>query len=222
MAKRPSLSESVAKEIEELIKTEQYQPADQLPSEFELAESLEVGRGTIREAIKLLAARNVVEIKRGKGTFVTETPGLTEDPLGLAYISDKHQLSKDLMEVRLMIEPKVAELAAQRATSEDIQRLTQLSQEIETLIKADEDHTQKDIEFHEAIAKASGNLVVPLLLPVIQSGVSLFVNLTDRSLKTETIETHRGILEGIKNHDPVLARNQMLQHLRYNKEKLHI
>ncbi|MGX7058454.1 FadR/GntR family transcriptional regulator [Vagococcus humatus] len=222
MAKRPSLSESVAKEIEELIKTEQYQPEDQLPSEFELAESLEVGRGTIREAIKLLAARNVVEIKRGKGTFVTETPGLTEDPLGLAYISDKHQLSKDLMEVRLMIEPKVAELAAQRATSEDIQRLTQLSQEIETLIKADEDHTQKDIEFHEAIAKASGNLVVPLLLPVIQSGVSLFVNLTDRSLKTETIETHRGILEGIKNHDPVLARNQMLQHLQYNKEKLHI
>lgn len=222
MAKRPSLSESVAKEIEELIKTEQYQPADQLPSEFELAESLEVGRGTIREAVKLLAARNVVEIKRGKGTFVTETPGLTEDPLGLAYISDKHQLSKDLMEVRLMIEPKVAELAAQRATSEDIQRLTQLSQEIETLIKADEDHTQKDIEFHEAIAKASGNLVVPLLLPVIQSGVSLFVNLTDRSLKTETIETHRGILEGIKNHDPVLARNQMLQHLQYNKEKLHI
>lgn len=222
MAKRPSLSESVAKEIEELIKTEQYQPEDQLPSEFELAESLEVGRGTIREAIKLLAARNVVEIKRGKGTFVTETPGLTEDPLGLAYISDKHQLSKDLMEVRLMIEPKVAELAAQRATSEDIQRLTQLSQEIETLIKADEDHTQKDIEFHEAIAKASGNLVVPLLLPVIQSGVSLFVNLTDRSLKTETIETHRGILEGIKKHDPVLARNQMLQHLQYNKEKLHI
>lgn len=87
--KGQSLAQQVASKMEEFIKEQRYKVGDKLPNEFELATELNVGRGTIREAIKLLAARNVVIIQRGKGTFVSENPGLTEDPLGLSFITDK-------------------------------------------------------------------------------------------------------------------------------------
>ena len=95
------LSERVAQQISSLIKEQNIGVGDKLPNEFELAESLNVGRGTIREAVKLLVARNCLEIRRGKGTYVTQELGKIEDPLGFDYVKDKLRLSKDLYEIRV-------------------------------------------------------------------------------------------------------------------------
>ena len=76
MDKQQSLSERVADDIQEMIISQKYLVGERLANEFELAEELKVGRNTIREAIKLLASKNIVEIRRGKGTFVSERPGL--------------------------------------------------------------------------------------------------------------------------------------------------
>lgn len=217
-----SLAQQVANKIESLIKEQRYKTGDKLPNEFELATELTVGRGTIREAIKLLAARNVVVIQRGKGTFVSKTPGITEDPLGLSFISDKKRLSSDLMDVRVMIEPEIAKLAAENATSEEVEQMEKICDEIVTLIHANENHETKDIELHSAIAKSSKNVVVPSLIPIIQTAISLFINLTNRSLKEETIETHRQIVEAIKNKDGEAAKKAMQRHLGYNKEELNL
>lgn len=217
-----SLAQQVAKQLEELIMTKEYQVGDQLPNEFDLASKLDVGRGTIREAIKLLAARNVVVIKRGLGTFVSDNPGLTEDPLGLTFITDKKKLSHDLMEVRLMVEPNISALAAQYATNDEIIEMEKLCLEIEYLIQNNKNHEEKDIEFHTLIAKASKNLVVPSLIPIIQSAISLFIDLTHRSLKEETIETHRKIIDAIKSRNSEAAKEAMYQHLQYNKKELSI
>lgn len=217
-----SLAQQVAKQLEELIMTKEYQVGDQLPNEFDLASKLDVGRGTIREAIKLLAARNVVVIKRGLGTFVSDNPGLTEDPLGLTFITDKKKLSHDLMEVRLMVEPNISALAAQYATNDEIIEMEKLCLEIEYLIQNNKNHEEKDIEFHTLIAKASKNLVVPSLIPIIQSAISLFIDLTHRSLKEETIETHRKIINAIKSGNSEAAKEAMYQHLQYNKKELSI
>ncbi|WEG72488.1 FadR/GntR family transcriptional regulator [Vagococcus intermedius] len=217
-----SLAQQVAKQLEELIMTKEYQVGDQLPNEFDLASKLDVGRGTIREAIKLLAARNVVVIKRGLGTFVSDNPGLTEDPLGLTFITDKKKLSHDLMEVRLMVEPNISALAAQYATNDEIIEMEKLCLEIEYLIQNNKNHEEKDIEFHTLIAKASKNLVVPSLIPIIQSAISLFIDLTHRSLKEETIETHRKIIDAIKSGNSEAAKEAMYQHLQYNKKELSI
>lgn len=217
-----SLAQQVANKIESLIKEQRYKTGDKLPNEFELATELTVGRGTIREAIKLLAARNVVVIQRGKGTFVSKTPGITEDPLGLSFISDKKRLSSDLMDVRVMIEPEIAKLAAENATSEEVEQMEKICDEIETLIHANQNHETKDIELHSAIAKSSKNVVVPSLIPIIQTAISLFINLTNRSLKEETIETHRQIVEAIKNKDGEAAKKAMQRHLGYNKEELNL
>ncbi|MFS7261427.1 FadR/GntR family transcriptional regulator [Carnobacterium divergens] len=220
--KGQSLAQQVASKMEEFIKEQRYKAGDKLPNEFELATELNVGRGTIREAIKLLAARNVVIIQRGKGTFVSENPGLTEDPLGLSFITDKKRLSHDLMDVRVMIEPEIAKLAAEHATPAEVEEMEAICLVIEKLIHENKNHEEKDIQLHSAIAKASKNVVVPSLIPIIQTAISLFINLTNRSLKEETIETHRQIVEAIKIKDGEAAKKAMQRHLGYNKDELKI
>lgn len=94
-----SLPERVADQLMNLIRTQELQAGDKLPNEFELAKQLQVGRGSIREAVKILVARNVLEIQRGKGTFIARHTGETKDPLGFAFCSDQFQLAFDLLEV---------------------------------------------------------------------------------------------------------------------------
>ncbi len=83
------LPQQATEQIIKLIRENQLQAGDKLPNEFDMAGQLSVGRGTIREAVKILESRNIVEIRRGRGTFVCEHPGMMEDPLGLALVEDK-------------------------------------------------------------------------------------------------------------------------------------
>src|SRR4030042_4252993 len=97
------LSHKVVSQIKHLIQSEKLKSGDKLPNEVELAKLFGVSRPTIREAVKTLASKNIIEIIRGKGTFVTQNPGISSDPLGLAFIDDKNLLFS-LIEVRLIIE----------------------------------------------------------------------------------------------------------------------
>ena len=194
-----------------------YKAGEKLPNEFEMAEQLNVGRGTIREAVKILVSRNVVEIKRGRGTFVSETPGLMDDPLGFAFMEDKKSLALDICEVRMMIEPEIAALAALRATREQVEKIEEYAKEVEELFNQGKPYLEKDILFHAEIARATGNQVTTNLMPVIQSGISLFIDVTDYSIANKTIVTHREVLEAIKRHDPEGASEAMKRHLENNR-----
>ena len=121
--KESSLPERTAEQISKLIVEKHLTSEDKLPSEFELAELLHVGRGTIREGVKLLVARNVLEIRRGKGTYIAPNPGEIPDPLGFAYYPDQFQLALDLAEIRAQTEPWVARMAAEHATTENLRQL---------------------------------------------------------------------------------------------------
>ena len=90
--KRLSLSNDVANRIVEKIRQDSFAPGSRLPSEFELAEEFGVSRGTVREAVKLLVSKDVLEIRPAKGTFVRENPGMSEDPLGLAFMQDHEKI----------------------------------------------------------------------------------------------------------------------------------
>ena len=148
-----SLPEQVAAQINQLIIDQNIGPEQKLPNEFELAERLNVGRGTIREAVKLLVARNCLEVRRGKGTFVVEKTGQIEDPLGFAYVKDKITLAEDLMELRLRVEPWAAQLAAQRITDEEMPELQARCEEVTRIIRSGEDHGAADKAFHAYIAQ---------------------------------------------------------------------
>ncbi len=193
---------------------------DKLPNEFELADMFHVGRSTIREAVKSLVTKGVLEVRRGAGTYVCNTSTMEEDPLGLAKLHDKYKLALELFDVRLILEPEIAAKAAEYVTTENSTQLKRLCDETEALYLADQDHLPKDIEFHTYIAKCSNNRVVESLVPIIHSAITTFVNLTNRMLRTETIATHRAITEAITEHDSTGARCAMVMHLTYNRQEL--
>ncbi|MEG0963621.1 MAG: FadR/GntR family transcriptional regulator [Lachnospiraceae bacterium] len=216
------LPEKVAEQIIQLIKSRKLQVGEKLPNEFDMAGQLNVGRGTIREAVKILVSKNIVEIRRGCGTFVCEHPGKIDDPLGLAFVPDQSKLALDLCEIRMIIEPEIAALAAKRATEEAIAMMEQAAKEVEELCANGMPHMEKDIEFHELIARSTDNQVMPNIIPVIQTAISLFINVTDSSLTNQTIVDHRKILEGIKAHNSSQAKAAMILHLERNKEKIQL
>lgn len=216
------LSSKLSEELLNYIRSENLKPGDRLPNESILAKKMGVGRSSIREAMKLLASRNIVTIRQGSGTYISQTPGMVEDPLGFSFIADKQKLAQDSLEVRFLLEPAIASLAAQNASEEDISLLRRLCQEVEDLVRLGQDHTQKDIEFHTAIALSSKNVVVPRLIPVINSAIPLLIELTGNTLKQETIDTHRALTDAIAAHNAAAAHDAMYLHLVYNLSLIHI
>lgn len=191
-----------------------------LPSEYTLAEVFGVGRSTVREAIKGLVTKGVLEVKRGSGTFVKSAVMTIDDPLGLSQLEDKYRLAMELFDVRILLEPEVAAVACTNATEEDKKHIKELCDEVEQLYTDGKNHIQKDMEFHEAIAKCSGNRVFEILIPVIFTAITTFANLTNRKLMKETIETHRKITEAIISGDSMGAKCAMIMHLTYNRQML--
>lgn len=174
------LTRAVEKKIIKIIKENYMQPGDKLKNEYELAELLNVSRGTIREAIKSLISRNILEVRQGAGTFVSNKNGVPEDPLGLTFISDIKEDKKvalDLLDIRLMLEPEIAALAAVKGTTKQIKTMLEQCKIVEELIKKGEDYREADILFHKRIAQCSGNRVIENLIPIINSSVSLTINL---------------------------------------------
>lgn len=212
-----NLPQKISEDIISFILDQHLQPGDKLPNEAILSKQLDIGRSSLREAMKLLASRNIVTIKQGSGTYVASSPGIVDDPFGFTFISDKKKLVQDLLEIRFLLEPSIAAMSATYSDKNDINKIIKLCDEVEELMEQKKDHAQKDIEFHTAIAMGSKNLVIPRLIPIINSSIPLFVETTGNILKTETIETHREIADAIAEHNAIRAQDAMYMHLMYNK-----
>ena len=117
------LAEQVQELIYQYILDHSLTVGMKLPNEFDLARQFNVGRSTIREAVKLLISQGILEVRRGSGTYIISTTPSDMDPLGLRRFEDKMSLALDLADLRMMLEPGIAEIAALNATAEDILRL---------------------------------------------------------------------------------------------------
>jgi DNA-binding FadR family transcriptional regulator len=215
-----TLPERVADQIRQLIIDHHMENGDQLPNEFELAQQLNVSRGSVREAVKLLVARNVLELRRGKGTFIADNTGVVDDPFGFAYLEDEPRLANELMDIRRQLEPWIAAKAAEQANDQDIAELRVLQYKVEELIQSGQDHLAADQQLHIRIADCTDNRVLHELVPVITYSVHLFGNLTQRRLRQETIDTHAAVVDAIAAHDPEAAREAMQEHLKHNRLSL--
>lgn len=153
--KNKLLAEQVEDQIYHYILDTPIEPGAKLPNEFALGEKFRVGRSTIREAIKLLSSKGIVEVRQGSGTYVVTTVKGLSDPLNLRSVQDKNALAFDLVNLRLLLEPGIAEIAAQNATPEDIERLQRLCERVETKIRDGERYIEDDIAFHTCIAESS-------------------------------------------------------------------
>ena len=214
------LSMTVEEQIIQIIKDNELRPGDRLDTEMELSRRLGVGRGTVREAIKGLVSRNILVVRQGSGTFISPRPGVSDDPLGLTFAKQYRRLALDLLDVRLMLEPEMAAMAADRATDYELKRLEAQCAKVERFIRGERPYRQEDVEFHRCIAQASHNQVVGTLVPVIHSSASLNIDLTRNELKENTMRSHRELANAIRDRDPQRARYAMILHLAENRRYL--
>jgi GntR family transcriptional repressor for pyruvate dehydrogenase complex len=215
------LYEQIVQQVEESIHKGALKPGDQLPPERELAQQFGVSRTAVREAVKALREKGLVEAYPGRGTFVTDgTSHAIRQSLDRMIRIGQPEGSTYLAEVREILEPEIASLAATRADAED---LTSMHEAVSIMDKAKRDSDafiEADLDFHLALAEAAAN---PLILSLIDSIVGL---LREQRLRIFQVEGgpergqyhHKRILEAIERHDPLGAREAMKAHLRQVRE----
>lgn len=208
------LSEKVAEDIRKMIYENNLNPGDKLPNEIEMSKIINVGRSTIREAIKILVSTSVLEVRRGCGTFVCDKPGVVKDPLGVTFMTED-DLLLHFFEMRLILEPQVIELAIERGTREDFNKIEKAYLEVENLIRAGLNHADADIHFHNAIANATHNPIMRRIIPIINDGIIGGYSKTkdNPELSTIVIQHHQRIMNALKNKDSKEAGDAMREHI---------
>ena len=217
---RQKLSVQVSEEISNLINTE-FLPGSKIPTEGELCQRFNVSRTTLREAIKNLCAVNVLEIKRGVGTFVKEHPGVAKDPFGVKYMENS-RFPQDMWEIGLFLEPQLASMAADRATKEQLRELAIVQKEYRDAVKLyyreRSEHAVKlmfeyDGQFHVCISKMSGNAIFENLH-------LSYVEMVNANVQPEhgiyiinsNLKDHALIIRSIKEKNSKEARRHMYFH----------
>lgn len=221
--KNKMLSQSIADSILSMITIEKrFSVGDKLPNEIELSEELNVSRTTLREAIKILVAYNILEIKRGKGTYVTEK--ILEQPQDLEQLSSIKVNVKDLYEMRLIFEPEAAYLAAVRGTDSEIKRIIDYGKRIEDEIRNGKNRTKDEHSFHKAIAQATHNEFMNKLMPILYQAISKGVVLSAQSEKAinNTLSDHRMIMEFLEQRNGEGAKNAMRIHIMHAIKEFNI
>lgn len=222
--KRVKLSEKTSDILYEMIVDEKkYLPGSKLPNELELSQELEVSRTTLREAISFLVAQNVLEIRRGKGTYVAETlPDSGMDLTSLAGIRSRGR-ARDLFEMRLIFEPATVALACERASDEELQQIRKKAEQMERIAAEGGDWPLADQEFHWAIIKASHNEYMRRLYPIINSAVNEILQISQNRVHMQEIAVadNRLILDFLMKRDEVGARHAMSIHMKHLINTLH-
>jgi len=214
------ISQIVANQISDMIFIEKrYNPTDKIPNEKKLSEELSVSRTTIREAVKMLIANGILIIERGRGTFVTAQPNAQNDPFGISYLEDKKKLVRNWFEMRLILEPASVRLVAERASDEEIQEIINYEREAAALINAGKPFAQADQKFHSAIAKATHNNVIELMMPAIEVAVKEAINTAsyfgkNKESAINALQNHQNIANFIKVRDADGAALAMYCHIK--------
>ena len=210
-----SLAENVADDILAMINIDKkYVMGDKLPNENELSAELKVSRTTLREAIRILVAHNVLEIQRGKGTFLKNNHKFN-DEYSLNGLSPVQVDVKDLYEMRLIFEPQSAYYAAKRATDKELERIMYYGKLEEEKILNKEDRTEVEQAFHKSIAKATHNEFMNRLMPILYQAIDKGVILADahNEMVQSTLSDHRMIMDFLSNRDAEGAKTAMKLHI---------
>ena len=219
------LSDRIAEDILAMITIEKrFLPGDQLPNEIDLSTELNISRTTLREAIRILVTNGVLEIKRGKGTFVKENIDLKDHMRSIDQLATERINAKDLYEMRLIFEPEAAYYATLRASDAELNRILTYGRQIEQKINKGEDRTDVEQNFHKEIAKATHNEFIDRLMPIIFQAIDKGVKLsqTNELAEKDTLNDHQMIMSFMKARNPEGARSAMKIHILHAMRDLEI
>lgn len=213
------LYEEVTVQLHALVQNGDFKPGDRLPPERQLAMTFKVSRNCVREAIKSLEQQGMVESRPGAGTFIARTSqaNLTL-ALGEMLTRERYRLA-EIFELRLLLEPQIARLAAERITADGLAGLELLFDQYRQELQATGNVSQLDQKFHEAIAAATGNGAVTMLMEKMQD---LLQESRDEALQSparnhDALADHRCILDALRDGDPDRTREAMEAHLLHTR-----
>lgn len=230
--RRAHVYQQIVRQIEEMILRRELAPGDRLPTERELAKSFGVSRTTLRQALAALQAKGLIESHIGSGTYA-RTESKEFAVARFAYLLEEQHLPlAEALEVRTLLEPQVARLAAERATPALLQDIEVALLQLETAIKETVDRNHKpassgllhgadrvieaDSAFHHAVCKAANNQILINILEAIREALR-----ESRRLSLQTISgwqvslvDHRRIYEAIRDQDPATAAAAMFDHVK--------
>ena len=217
---KKSLSQRTAERLYTQIAVERRMaPGEKLPNEVELSRRLGVSRATLREALRALTTQGVLEVRRGKGTFVSEQAGAT-DPFGFDRLDRVKGQLRDLFELRGIVEPQAARLACRRATGQEMEEILERGAEVERCILAGEDRTGADRAFHAAIVRATHNEFMMRLMPLISQAVEVAVvsGAPREKLAEDTLRDHALLMDFFRRRDAEGAEHAMAIHMRHSMD----
>ena len=207
--------EDVVAQIRTLIEEGRLKQGDQLPTERDLSETFKVSRATIREAIRTLESQKLVQSRQGEGTYVlASSEEILVHPLAAALFSEKDNI-QDIFYVRKIIEPHIAELAAENATPEEIEELAAIISERERTGSNCIVNARQDAGFHAFLARISKNSVLERLLAALADPLEQTRNeyLQDEERSKQSFVGHHEVFAAVKAGDSTAARRAMRRHL---------
>lgn len=213
--KRRRLHEDIVSHFHSFIRQGQLKHGDRLPPERDLAEQFKVSRSSVREAIRTLELQGLVVSKRGSGTFINTENLESVLALVAATLNTGEDALRDIFEMRHLLEPPIAALAAQRSSAEELERFREILREQQRQIDDGETGVESDTAFHFALASATHNSA---LLKVVSAVEDILQRSRDRSLQApgrpqRSLVSHQQILQMIEDGDSEGAQTAMEHHL---------
>jgi GntR family galactonate operon transcriptional repressor len=212
---RQTLPEQVVRQIGMSILADEFQPGDTLAAEPELCLQLGVSRTVLREALKVLVAKGLIESRPGMGTRIRpRSEWNLLDPEVIAWQAELGRPTsyfRNVCEVRLMIEPMAARLAASRATEEEIASIEDWCQRMQLSVHDSDGYTTADLQFHAAICAATHNELVPQLMTGLHAALYASRVITSHvaGANEHAMPLHWAVAQGIRNHDEQGAEEAM-------------
>ena len=219
------LYEQIVDQVEERILSGELNPGDKLPPERELARQFGVSRTAVREAIKALSLKGLIAVYPGRGTFVIDSTSMAvRHSIDLLIKVGRKDGLTALVEVREILEPEIAALAANRATEEQIATMQETVIAMDKAMQDPNTFIEADLDFHLALAQATNNALIPALID------SLVDLLREHRMRAASVEGglergqpfHKLIIDAIRRKDEDTARETMRAHLKQVREELKV
>ncbi|MCC5835633.1 MAG: FadR family transcriptional regulator [Opitutales bacterium] len=220
MRTRSTRVELVCRELADRILSGEYPVGSWLPAERKLSELMGVSRTVMREATRQLQSEGLIRIQHGKGiSVVNEAHGSFEKTISRMVPDDVGRLQQ-LVEARMILEPEVAALAAERRTKVQLRKLKKIQSEFEA-VESVKEGVEADLRFHTQLAEAADNHVIQIMLDACAqvSRTSRSLTLTNYPLAT-AVKHHQGILDAVEAGDGKLARRRMRRHIQHASSDL--
>lgn len=210
------LSDTAVESIKAFMRESKLHPGDKLPSERKMSQALNISRASVREALRVLEIIGLIEIKPGSGIYYKDAVGDLSLPLS-TWLPYNEETLRETYEVRQLIEPRAAELAAERVTDEILGKMQESMHEFNRCVKEEDLPSMilADIEFHRLLAEATQNKTLTFLMSTITRFLpeawKASLRIPQRPIKT--MAEHQQVYDALSNHDPEEASRAMALHL---------